>query len=79
MFQRLAARVASESLSGASGWRAITVPAYFDECIGDAALAGLQCTRLLNEPTAAAIAAISDSGKEGVIAVYDPAAVRTFR
>ena len=54
----------------------ITVPAYFDDAqrqaTKDAAkLAGLYVLRLLNEPTAAAIAYGLDSGKEGVIAVYD--------
>jgi len=54
----------------------ITVPAYFDDAqrqsTKDAAkLAGLNVLRLLNEPTAAAIAYGFDSGKEGVIAVYD--------
>ncbi|NTS75454.1 Fe-S protein assembly chaperone HscA [Catenovulum sp. SM1970] len=54
----------------------ITVPAYFDDaqrqCTKDAAeLAGLKVLRLLNEPTAAAIAYGLDSGQEGIIAVYD--------
>ncbi|OXS14855.1 Fe-S protein assembly chaperone HscA [Zobellella denitrificans] len=54
----------------------ITVPAYFDDAqrqgTKDAArLAGLEVLRLLNEPTAAAIAYGLDSGQEGVIAVYD--------
>ncbi|WP_294827928.1 Fe-S protein assembly chaperone HscA [uncultured Gilliamella sp.] len=54
----------------------ITVPAYFDDAqrqaTKDAAkLAGLHVLRLLNEPTAAAIAYGLDSGKEGIIAVYD--------
>ena len=54
----------------------ITVPAYFDEAqrqaTKDAAsLAGLNVLRLLNEPTAAAVAYGLDSGREGVIAVYD--------
>lgn len=54
----------------------ITVPAYFDDAqragTKDAAeLAGLKVLRLLNEPTAAAIAYGLDSGQEGVIAVYD--------
>ncbi|EAS8826560.1 Fe-S protein assembly chaperone HscA [Salmonella enterica] len=71
----LAAR-ASESLSGELDGVVITVPAYFDDAqrqgTKDAArLAGLHVLRLLNEPTAAAIAYGLDSGKEGVIAVYD--------
>lgn len=54
----------------------ITVPAYFDDAqragTKEAAkLAGLHVLRLLNEPTAAAIAYGLDSGQEGVIAVYD--------
>lgn len=54
----------------------ITVPAYFDDAqrqgTKDAAqLAGLNVLRLLNEPTAAAIAYGLDSGQEGVIAIYD--------
>ncbi len=54
----------------------ITVPAYFDEAqrqaTKDAArLAGLNVLRLLNEPTAAAIAYGLDNGAEGLYAVYD--------
>ena len=54
----------------------ITVPAYFDDAqrqaTRDAArLAGLTVLRLLNEPTAAAIAYGLDNGSEGVYAVYD--------
>ena len=54
----------------------ITVPAYFDDAqrqgTKDAAtLAGLDVLRLINEPTAAALAYGLDSGQEGVIAVYD--------
>ncbi|MBD3619171.1 MAG: Fe-S protein assembly chaperone HscA [Chromatiales bacterium] len=54
----------------------ITVPAYFDDAqrqaTKDAAkLAGLNVFRLLNEPTAAAVAYGLDQGGEGVIAVYD--------
>ncbi|MFJ4289984.1 Fe-S protein assembly chaperone HscA [Cupriavidus sp. NPDC089707] len=54
----------------------ITVPAYFDEAqrqaTKDAArLAGLEVLRLLNEPTAAAIAYGLDNAAEGVYAVYD--------
>ncbi|MBJ2134920.1 Fe-S protein assembly chaperone HscA [Paraglaciecola chathamensis] len=61
-----------EELSGA----VVTVPAYFDDAqrqgTKDAAqLAGLKVLRLLNEPTAAAIAYGLDSAQEGVIAVYD--------
>ena len=54
----------------------ITVPAYFDDAqrqaTKDAAkLAGLNVLRLLNEPTAAAIAYGLDNSSEGVFAVYD--------
>jgi molecular chaperone HscA len=54
----------------------ITVPAYFDDAqrqaTKDAAqLVGVKVLRLLNEPTAAAIAYGLDSGSEGVIAIYD--------
>ena len=54
----------------------ITVPAYFDDAqrqaTKDAAkLAGLEVLRLLNEPTAAAIAYGLDNAAEGVYAVYD--------
>jgi molecular chaperone HscA len=54
----------------------ITVPAYFDDgqrqATRDAArLAGLNVLRLLNEPTAAAIAYGLENGSEGVYAVYD--------
>ncbi|MDU2940238.1 MAG: Fe-S protein assembly chaperone HscA [Enterobacteriaceae bacterium] len=67
---------ASEALAGDLDGVVITVPAYFDDAqrqgTKDAArLAGLHVLRLLNEPTAAAIAYGLDSGKEGVIAVYD--------
>jgi molecular chaperone HscA len=67
---------AVDSLKGELDGVVITVPAYFDDAqrqgTKDAArLAGLHILRLLNEPTAAAIAYGLDSGKEGVIAVYD--------
>ncbi|WP_202303970.1 Fe-S protein assembly chaperone HscA [Dryocola clanedunensis] len=67
---------ATEALEGELDGVVITVPAYFDDAqrqgTKDAArLAGLHVLRLLNEPTAAAIAYGLDSGKEGVIAVYD--------
>ena len=61
-----------DELSGA----VITVPAHFDDAqrqgTKDAAqLAGLKVLRLINEPTAAAVAYGLDSGQEGIIAVYD--------
>ena len=54
----------------------ITVPAYFDDAQRQATkdagkLAGLNVLRLLNEPTAAAVAYGLDKGSDGVIAVYD--------
>ena len=68
--------LAEARLGGELSGAVITVPAYFDDAqrqsTKDAArLAGLQVLRLLNEPTAAAIAYGLDSGQEGVIAVYD--------
>ncbi len=70
--QRAEASFGGDEISGA----VITVPAHFDDAqrqgTKDAAeLAGLEVLRLLNEPTAAAVAYGLDSGKEGVIAVYD--------
>ncbi|CDG18482.1 Fe-S protein assembly chaperone HscA [Xenorhabdus doucetiae] len=70
------AQRAEETLEGKLDGVVITVPAYFDDAqrqgTKDAArLAGLHVLRLLNEPTAAAIAYGLDSGQEGVIAVYD--------
>ena len=67
---------AIRTLGGDLQGAVITVPAYFDEAqrqaTKDAAsLAGLNVLRLLNEPTAAAVAYGLDSGQEGVIAVYD--------
>lgn len=68
--------LAEKRLGGELQGAVITVPAYFDDAqrqsTKDAAkLAGLKVLRLLNEPTAAAIAYGLDSGQEGVIAVYD--------
>ena len=67
---------AEETLGGELDGVVITVPAYFDDAqrqaTKDAAkLAGLNVLRLLNEPTAAAIAYGLDKKEEGVIAVYD--------
>ncbi len=75
ILKALSAR-AQAALSGDLDGVVITVPAYFDDAqrqgTKDAArLAGLHVLRLLNEPTAAAIAYGLDSGQEGVIAVYD--------
>ena len=54
----------------------VTVPAYFDDAARtatrDAArLAGLEVLRLVNEPTAAALAYGLDNDAEGIYAVYD--------
>lgn len=70
------AQRAQTALEGELDGVVITVPAYFDDAqrqgTKDAArLSGLHVLRLLNEPTAAAIAYGLDSGQEGVIAVYD--------
>ena len=71
---------AEESLLGNSGGEfagaVITVPAYFDDAQRQATkdagkLAGLNVMRLLNEPTAAAIAYGLDNAAEGIYAVYD--------
>lgn len=67
---------AEQSLGGELSGVVITVPAYFDDAqrqaTKDAArLAGLNVYRLLNEPTAAAVAYGLDQGGEGVIAVFD--------
>ena len=67
---------AGESLGGELHGVVVTVPAYFDDAqrqaTKDAArLAGLNVLRLLNEPTAAAVAYGLDKGAEGVIAIYD--------
>ena len=67
---------AVDTLGGEIDGAVITVPAYFDEAqrqaTKDAAtLAGLRVLRLMNEPTAAAVAYGLDSAEQGVIAVYD--------
>lgn len=67
---------ADQALGGQISGAVITVPAYFDDAqrqaTKDAAkLAGLEVFRLLNEPTAAAVAYGLDQGAEGVYAVYD--------
>ena len=67
---------AEASLGGELVGAVITVPAYFDDAqrqaTKDAAkLAGLSVLRLLNEPTAAAIAYGLDNAAEGIYAVYD--------
>ena len=67
---------AEQTLGGELVGAVITVPAYFDDAqrqaTRDAArLAGLNVLRLLNEPTAAAVAYGLDSAAEGIYAVYD--------
>ena len=67
---------AEASLGGELTGAVITVPAYFDDAqrqaTKDAArLAGLNVLRLLNEPTAAAIAYGLDNSAEGIYAVFD--------
>jgi molecular chaperone HscA len=67
---------AEAALGGELTGAVITVPAYFDDAqrqaTKDAAqLAGLKLLRLLNEPTAAAVAYGLDKGAEGIHAIYD--------
>lgn len=67
---------AEQALGGELVGAVITVPAYFDDAqrqaTKDAArLAGLNVLRLLNEPTAAAVAYGLDNASEGIYAVYD--------
>ncbi|MGC3962838.1 MAG: Fe-S protein assembly chaperone HscA [Rhodocyclaceae bacterium] len=67
---------AEAQLSGDLAGAVITVPAYFDDAqrqaTKDAArVAGIKVLRLLNEPTAAAIAYGLDNGSEGTFAIFD--------
>ena len=67
---------AEQALGGELTGVVVTVPAHFDDAqrqsTKDAAkLAGVNVLRLLNEPTAAAVAYGLDSGQEGVIAIFD--------
>ncbi|MGE5129979.1 MAG: Fe-S protein assembly chaperone HscA [Sphingomonadaceae bacterium] len=67
---------AEHSLGGELAGAVITVPAYFDDAQRQATkdagrLAGLNVLRLLNEPTAAAIAYGLENASEGIYAVYD--------
>jgi molecular chaperone HscA len=73
---KILARRATATLGGELAGVVITVPAYFDDAqrqaTKDAArLAGLHVYRLLNEPTAAAVAYGLDRGAGGVHAIYD--------
>ncbi len=68
--------IAERSLGGELAGAVITVPAYFDDAQRQAtkdaaALAGVQVLRLLNEPTAAAVAYGLDTKQEGTVAIYD--------
>ncbi len=68
--------LAEESLDGELVGAVVTVPAYFDDAqrqaTKDAArLAGINVLRLLNEPTAAAVAYGLDNASEGTFAIYD--------
>jgi molecular chaperone HscA len=67
---------AEAALGGELAGAVITVPAYFDDSQRQATkdagrLAGLNVLRLLNEPTAAAIAYGLDHGSEGTFAIFD--------
>ena len=67
---------AEATLGGELVGAVVTVPAYFDDAQRQAtkdaaALAGLQVLRLLNEPTAAAVAYGLDNSDEGIVAIYD--------
>ena len=67
---------AEQSLGHDIDQAVVTVPAYFDDAARSATkdaakLAGLEVLRLVNEPTAAALAYGLDSGAEGVYAIYD--------
>ena len=69
-------RRAEEEFGGELTGAVITVPAYFDDAQRQATkdgarLAGIHVLRLLNEPTAAAIAYGLDRGERGLVAVYD--------
>ncbi|MBF0624460.1 MAG: Fe-S protein assembly chaperone HscA [Magnetococcales bacterium] len=67
---------AEQALGGALRGAVVTVPAYFDDAQRQATkdacrLAGLEVLRLVNEPTAAALAYGLDQGREGLYAIYD--------
>lgn len=75
ILQALKAR-AEQALGGELTGAVITVPAYFDDAqrqaTKDAArLAGINVLRLLNEPTAAAVAYGLDNSSEGIYVIYD--------
>ena len=67
---------AQASLGGDLVGAVVTVPAYFDDAQRQAtkdaaALAGINVLRLINEPTAAAVAYGLDNDEEGIVAIYD--------
>ncbi|MBI4081373.1 MAG: Fe-S protein assembly chaperone HscA [Candidatus Lambdaproteobacteria bacterium] len=69
-------RNAEEALGRPVARAVITVPAYFDDAQRQATrdagrIAGLEVVRIINEPTAAAIAYGLDEGQRGTVAVYD--------
>jgi molecular chaperone HscA len=73
---RAAKARAEQALGRPVGRAVVTVPAYFDDAARSATkdaarLAGLEVLRLVNEPTAAALAYGLDKQAEGVFAVYD--------
>jgi len=75
ILRKLAGR-AESALGGSLDGAVITVPAYFDDAQrqatkDSATLAGIKVLRLLNEPTAAAIAYGLDQREDSTIAVYD--------
>jgi len=64
------------TLGGSLVGAVVTVPAYFDDAQRQAtkdaaAIAGLNVLRLINEPTAAAVAYGLDNDEEGIVAIYD--------
>ncbi len=68
--------VAEASLGRSVRQAVVTVPAYFDDAQRQAtkdaaALAGLECLRIVNEPTAASLAFGIDGNKDGTVLVYD--------
>lgn len=74
--RRAEAALGADEVDGGLAGAVITVPAYFDDAQRQAtkdaaALAGLNVLRLINEPTAAALAYGLDNASEGIYAVYD--------
>ena len=76
MILRQLKRNAEAALGGEIKYAVITVPAYFNDAQRQATrdagrIAGLEVLRLVNEPTAAALAYGLDKRKAGIVAVYD--------